>query len=1017
MELPLQPRDRARVEEFQHKHRIALLTMLFTDIASSTRLKQDLGDTEAVNLIRQHHALVRELIGQFAAAAEINTAGDSCFVIFAKPSDAVKFSLLLQLRLRDLNQNNRHPVRDRIGIHVGEVFVEHSGGSRKPIDLYGLQVDSTARVMSLAQPDQILMSRFVFDNARQILKGQDIGGTGRISWLNHGPYMMKGVEEPIEICEAGETGIAPLIPPPNSEKAHRHISIEGEPVLGWRPAVEQVVPNTKWILEEKLGEGGFGEVWLGRHETLREKRVFKFCFRADRVRSLKREVTLFRLLKERVGVHPNIVGIQDVYFDEPPYYIMMDYAEGKDLGAWIEAQGGIENIPTDVRLEIVAQIADALYAAHQSEIIHRDVKPSNMLIHVDPAGALNVKLTDFGIGQVVSEEALAGLTKMGFTQTMVFASQSGTQMYMAPELVARKPATPQSDIYSLGVVLYQLLMGDLERPLTTDWMKNISDPLLRDDLAKCFAGNPDERFKTAKEMAENLRSLEARRAALQARKIFRRRIFAVAACLAIAAFIGFKIISANRAAREARLRAAAIENLGAAYENFSTYQDEFTMQGDAEIAGLRTAISGSGTLLYARPNKVKQVLRGSFGPVEVEIQVICDGKKLWIYSPASRQYIENDAPATIQAIAIQRGVPWMANAALMHGLYDFIHSANPRDFLKKRAPEVAYERDDVLQGKPVYVFKWNQAVDISWRSGDGAAGKVENKFLVPVKVFATKSEGLFLQLTTDLSSLPPDSFKQLGVSMRIISATETHRNLMLNEPVADKEFAFVPPPNASRVSELSIKKIILGLSDFPRAYRDGGPPGKRLAMVDDAGKFSTSGRVACGASFFAAPDLRNGRWSLTDEIAAPVSPGGPTNILHFVMETKPTSVGVEWWGFSMKLGDISQWPTTPLTTNHLARTSLHFRYKLTAGRAFSIRLEPGSAGYEARTEFGKISGNGEWQEFSRTLSSGSNLDAFLNALANEDHSLRLSFGNNGNLATYSAGDSLELTDIRVEYQP
>ena len=86
-------------------------------------------------------------------------------------------------------------------------------------------------------------------------------------------------------------------------------------------------------------------------------------------------------------------------------------------------------------------------------------------------------------------------------------------------------------------------------------MKNISDPLLRDDLAKCFAGNPDERFKTAKEMAENLRSLEARRAALQARKIFRRRIFAVAACLAIAAFIGFKIISANRAAREARLRA------------------------------------------------------------------------------------------------------------------------------------------------------------------------------------------------------------------------------------------------------------------------------------------------------------------------------------------------------------------------------------------------------------------------------------------------------------------------------
>src|ERR1700693_1268818 len=64
----------------------------------------------------------------------------------------------------------------------------------------------------------------------------------------------------------------------------------------------------RWVLERKLGEGGFGEVWLGRDKRLKTERVFKFCFRADRVRSLKREVTLFRLLKARVGEHPNIVG-------------------------------------------------------------------------------------------------------------------------------------------------------------------------------------------------------------------------------------------------------------------------------------------------------------------------------------------------------------------------------------------------------------------------------------------------------------------------------------------------------------------------------------------------------------------------------------------------------------------------------------------------------------------------------------------------------------------------------------
>ena len=118
-------------------------------------------------------------------------------------------------------------------------------------------------------------------------------------------------------------------------------------MLGWRPALDQVVPNTQWTLQKKLGEGGFGEVWLGRHETLKEQRVFKFCFRLDRVRSLKREVTLFRLLKERAGHHPNIVGIQ-VFFDTAPFYIVMDYAEGQDLRTWCDAQGGVNKVPMAV---------------------------------------------------------------------------------------------------------------------------------------------------------------------------------------------------------------------------------------------------------------------------------------------------------------------------------------------------------------------------------------------------------------------------------------------------------------------------------------------------------------------------------------------------------------------------------------------------------------------------------------------------------------------------------------------
>jgi tetratricopeptide (TPR) repeat protein/class 3 adenylate cyclase/tRNA A-37 threonylcarbamoyl transferase component Bud32 len=501
---------RASMEEFRRRQRSGILVLLFTDLVESTQLKQDVGDQQAVIIIRQHHAIIRELLKGFAEGKEIDTAGDSFFIVFVKPSDGVKFALLVQAAMRRLAAEVGQKLALRIGLHAGEVFIEEHPESRKPMDLYGIQVDSSARVMSLAQGNQILLTRFVFDNARQLLKGEEIASVGALSWLNHGPYLMKGVEEPMEICEVGELGSALLARPLDSEKARRHISVDTEPVLGWRPAVGQAVPNTGWVLERKLGAGGFGEVWLGRHEKLKERRVFKFCFHADRVRSLKREVTLFRLLKER-GNHPNIVGIQDVFFDEPPFYIMMDYADGEDLGKWAEKQGGLDKVLLAARLEIVAQVADALQAAHEAGIIHRDVKPSNIIVCGSSAEALQVKLTDFGIGQVVSKDVLAGVTQMGFTQTMSGSSDTGTPMYKAPELLGGKPASTRSDIYSLGVVLYQLLVGDLTRPLTMDWEKDIENLLLREDLAKCLAGNPQERFAAAQELAHQVRTLPERR--------------------------------------------------------------------------------------------------------------------------------------------------------------------------------------------------------------------------------------------------------------------------------------------------------------------------------------------------------------------------------------------------------------------------------------------------------------------------------------------------------------------------
>jgi tetratricopeptide (TPR) repeat protein len=185
--------------------------------------------------------------------------------------------------------------------------------------------------------------------------------------------------------------------------------------------------------------------------------------------------------------------------------------EGEDLGRWCETQGGVDKVPLAARIEIVAQIAAALQAAHNNGVIHGDVKPSKIL--VGKQSDIHAYLTDFGIGQVVSEEVLRQLTPSGFTQTIEgSSSRSGTQLYMAPELFSGKLASIRSDIYALGVVFYQLLVGDLSRAVTIDWAKQITDPLLREDLEKCFAGDPQERFAGAGQLAGQLRCLAERRA-------------------------------------------------------------------------------------------------------------------------------------------------------------------------------------------------------------------------------------------------------------------------------------------------------------------------------------------------------------------------------------------------------------------------------------------------------------------------------------------------------------------------
>ena len=407
----------------------------------------------------------------------------------------------------------------RVGIHLGEVYLrrnppEDVERGAKPLEVEGLAKPAAARVMSLAAGRQTLLTRGVFDLARRAAAAGELADP-ELRWLAHGSYVAKGVDEPLEIFEVGVKDFAPLLEPADTQKVRRVVAIGDELTLGWRPAAGQAIPRrSSWTLAERLGEGGFGEVWLAAHAS-GEKRAFKFCFEAARLRALKREVTLFRLMKEALGHRDDIARILDWSFDEAPYFLEAEYTEGGNLAEWARQQGGLGEVPLEARLELVAQVAEALQAAHSAGILHKDVKPENVLIVSAAGGRPRIQLTDFGVGLLTDRKVLEaqGLTAAGFTETDTDGSSAtGTRRYMAPELIEGKAPTVQADLYSLGVMLYQVIAADLSRTLAPGWRREVRDELLAEDVALLVDGAPERRPESALVVARRLRSLDQRRA-------------------------------------------------------------------------------------------------------------------------------------------------------------------------------------------------------------------------------------------------------------------------------------------------------------------------------------------------------------------------------------------------------------------------------------------------------------------------------------------------------------------------
>ena len=275
-------------------------------------------------------------------------------------------------------------------------------------------------------------------------------------------------------------------------------------------AGDAVPRRPNWRLESALARTGGNEVWLARHTKTREARVFKFSLAGKGLAGLKREVTVARLLRESLGEREDFVRALDWDFEQAPYFIESEYG-GASMDRW-PSNGELASVAVEQRLALFAQAAEAVAAAHSVGVLHKDLKPANLLIEGDGADA-RLRVADFGSSRLFDSGVLDELdiTRLGLTQTQVLSSDSGTPLYLAPELVAGQSATIKSDVYALGVTLYQLLVGDFRRPLAPGWESDIDDVLLRQDIADAANGDPDKRLETASALADRIRSLAARR--------------------------------------------------------------------------------------------------------------------------------------------------------------------------------------------------------------------------------------------------------------------------------------------------------------------------------------------------------------------------------------------------------------------------------------------------------------------------------------------------------------------------
>jgi len=437
-----------------------------------------------------------------------------------------------------------------------------------------------------------------------IAEGLERDPTGLESWLaTLGPGDAKAVRRALE--RRGQSGETDSIAGISSQKYAHLLAAAVEQDA--RPAANEGERLGAWVLQRKLGEGGMGEVWLAtRADGLYKGQAAIKLLRTD----LDRKLVEQRFAREREVLarlnHPNIARLLDAGLspgDEHPF-LVLEYVEGAGLLAHAQAR----NLDTRGRVQLARIVAEAVAYAHGRLVVHRDLKPQNILV----TAANEPKVLDFGIAGLLDDETPAG---EGLTR---IAGRALTLEYCAPEQLTGAPADVRSDVYSLGVVLFELLTGTrphtpketsrraLEYSIVHEEARALDaqkfDANLVAVVARALAREPERRYPTMAAFAEDLaRWLDHRPVfattptALERVMLWARRNRALAATTAAAllAIITGLIVSlwlAGEARQQERIAIAALADVkaqSAAAQTARTQAESESSRAEREAANAR----------------------------------------------------------------------------------------------------------------------------------------------------------------------------------------------------------------------------------------------------------------------------------------------------------------------------------------------------------------------------------------------------------------------------------------------